>query len=427
MPHGDAEAIRSLIAEPYELDPASIETLAVFALQLTAKTRERLIFSALDELRSSTNRLNLTRFLQSMTERDHGFARTLRHATKPGGRCAAAARVVVSNALGTVVTSPAPQTSPIPEPRHGDRLPLGTEGELLLDPSTTSFYALPKLFHALSAAAHQGRDITIRIRDFVYASGLAIVATWVNARGGSSNARPEDGYTSAYLKRIGFYEALEGTDQPIAGDREDWSVRLTIIRPDARVQDVTARILEILDTFVHPSEEDRASFGILLGELIENVNRHAGARTPGFIVAQVYPKQYKLGITIADPGMGIKRSFIDGEVTEYKDWRKSDADFISLALKPLVTSKRSQHSGYGLYILAELIRRNGGTFSVSSGTHTVVGYRVRGHTVEKTTEHAAWPGTVVTMIISLQNKLPLGEVYNSLPLPAGYTDEDFFE
>lgn len=157
------------------------------------------------------------------------------------------------------------------------------------------------------------------------------------------------------------------------------------------------------------------------------MNRHAGARTPGFVVAQVYPKQYKLGITIADPGMGIKRSFLDGEVAEYKDSSKQDSHFISLALKPLVTSKRSLHAGYGLYILAELLRRNGGTFSVSSGANTVVGYRVRQHTIEKVAEHSAWTGTVVTMIIDLQNKLPLGDVYKSLPLPAGYSDEDFFE
>lgn len=255
MPHGDAEAVRSLIGEPYELDPASVETLAAFALQLSPKTRERLIFSARDELRSPVNRRNLTRFLRSMTEAAPKFARLLRHAMKPGGRCPAAARGVVMNALGLLASPPAPPVAATADLGDVATLPLGSEGELLLDPSTTSFYALPKLFDALVAAEREARDIAIRVREFVYASGLAIVATWVNARGGSSSARPEDGYTSAYLKRIGFYQALEGIDQPIAGDREDWSVRLTIIRPDARVQDVTTRILEVLDTFVHPSKK----------------------------------------------------------------------------------------------------------------------------------------------------------------------------
>jgi hypothetical protein len=95
-------------------------------------------------------------------------------------------------------------------------------------------------------------------------------------------------------------------------------------------------------------------------------------------------------------------------------------------VKPLVTSKSAAHSGYGLYILAELVRRNRGTYAITSGAETVIGYQgVRGP-VEEVRSHAPWRGTVVTMILDLYNKLPLGEVYKTLPLPEGMTEDDFF-
>jgi len=174
--------------------------------------------------------------------------------------------------------------------------------------------------------------------------------------------------------------------------------------------------------------EDRQSFGILLGELIENVKRHASARTPGFIVAQVYPKKYRLGITIADPGIGIRGSFLEGEVEKYKNHDWKDSQFIKLALEPLVTSKVSGHAGYGLYILSELVLRNVGTYVVSSGAETVIGFRAgSGKKTEVVLQHSPWKGTAVTMILNLQNKLPLGDVYRTLPLPEGYAEEDFFD
>lgn len=74
-----------------------------------------------------------------------------------------------------------------------------------------------------------------------------------------------------------------------------------------------------------------------------------------------------------------------------------------------------------------MIRRNRGTYAVTSGTQTVVGYRVKAGDREDVYAHARWSGTIVTMIVDLQNRLPLDEVYNTLPLPPGMTTEDFFE
>jgi hypothetical protein len=80
-----------------------------------------------------------------------------------------------------------------------------------------------------------------------------------------------------------------------------------------------------------------------------------------------------------------------------------------------------------MYILAELIRRNRGTYAITSGTHTVIGYATAKGAVEDIYSHKPWRGTVVTMIVDLHQKLPLGDVYQTLPLPSGMTPDDFFD
>jgi hypothetical protein len=249
----------------------------------------------------------------------------------------------------------------------------------------------------------------------------------LNTKKGHIVVSADDGYTRHYLERIGFMAALDGRQRAALDDATDWSVRLTRLDRDARAHEITEAILEILDTFVAPTPEDRGSFGILLGELIENVGRHANITTPAFVVAQVYPKKFKLGITVADAGIGIRQSFLQGDVEEYKDATKPDDFFISLALQQLVTSKRKAHAGYGLFILSELIYRNLGTYLVSSGTATVVGYRQGGAHKREVQQHAPWSGTVVSMIVNLNAKLPLSEVYKTMPLPPGFEQEDFFD
>ena len=342
---------------------------------------------------------------------------------KPHGRCDPGSRGVLADALGLgSARLPKVTSTLMPSATRTVR----SEAELLLNPSTTTLYALPRLFDALAEVERQGGEATLRVKDFVYASGLAIVATWANALGAARSVLPEDGYTNAYLKRIGFLNALRGVGGSIEGDPEDWSLRLTILG-DPSVEDATRRMLDILDTFVNPTKEERASLGILLGETIENVNRHANAKTAGFVVAQVYPKRYKLQMTIADAGIGVRRSFLEGDVEAYRRIEWSDADFIRLATKPLVTSKSAAHSGYGLYVLSELVRRNRGTYSISSGANTIIGYLTKQGPVEEVHLHAPWRGTVVTVILDLQNKLPLGEVYKTLPLPAGVSEDDLFE
>lgn len=76
--------------------------------------------------------------------------------------------------------------------------------------------------------------------------------------------------------------------------------------------------------------------------------------------------------------------------------------------------------------ISELISRNRGSFLLASGEATVVGYRKQGRLVFDRYQHAAWPGTVVSVIVNLHEKLPLHEIYRDMPPAPGAKAEDYF-
>jgi len=142
----------------------------------------------------------------------------------------------------------------------------------------------------------------------------------------------------------------------------DWAVGLTRINQDLPTHEVTNKIVDIIDTFIHPRGEERQALQILLAEMIENVHRHAEAEEDGFAVAQVYPQRLKMGITLVDSGIGVRASFERGDPSVSLAGLQSDADYLREACKLHSTSKRTRHSGYGLFLLTQVIARNRGTF-----------------------------------------------------------------
>jgi hypothetical protein len=79
-----------------------------------------------------------------------------------------------------------------------------------------------------------------------------------------------------------------------------------------------------------------------------------------------------------------------------------------------------------LYLLAELIRRNRGTFLLTSGSATLVGFQRSKALAFEVYRHRPWQGTIVSVIIDLKNDLPLLEIYREMPAPEGYENDDLF-
>lgn len=300
-----------------------------------------------------------------------------------------------------------------------------TKVEIPLDDSTWPIDDMPRLISRLSQIPDRAGELTIKLGSFTYASALAVLAEWILAHNYVTHfeidAPPE---MDEYLERISFRRALSDRQIRISNDPMDWAVGLTRINRDLPTHVVTEKIIEIIDTFVNPDPQDRQALHILLAEMIENVHRHAEITDDGFAVAQVYPRRLKMGITLVDAGIGVKESLRMGPATPRG--LRDDADFLAFACQLHATSKPDRHSGYGLYLLSEVIARNRGTFSLTSGLATLTGYSKHGRLAFERISHRPWQGTIVSVIINLHERLPILDVYREMPAPSGYTDDDFF-
>jgi len=133
-----------------------------------------------------------------------------------------------------------------------------------------------------------------------------------------------------------------------------------------------------------------------------------------------------MGIALVDAGIGVTRSFNEGDPPMGLVGPEADELALRRACELYITSKPSRHSGYGLYLLKETVARNRGTFSLSSGSATITGYLRRKVTVIDARKHSAWRGTIVNLILDLNQDLPILDVYGEMPAPEGYNADDLF-
>lgn len=266
--------------------------------------------------------------------------------------------------------------------------------------------------------------------EHVYVVGLAALLAWKHKSGIDLQIQGASKSTQEYLERIGFQRGIE-LDEPVFADSlKGWAMAFARIQRE-RVEEISDRISDIIKKQMEITEKDQNALFVLFSELLENTIRHAGDDASGFVAAQTYPSRRKLTIVIVDNGMGLRGSFINGTNEEVKDRIAAGESPCELACAPLVTSKpHLGHSGYGLYVVSELTVRNNGTFRVMSDSEIYTRFRVgwdRKHEL-RNARGRGWEGTWISILLDLENSLPLLDVYASLPPIRGADDlEDFFQ
>ncbi|MBK8980663.1 MAG: sensor histidine kinase [Planctomycetes bacterium] len=308
------------------------------------------------------------------------------------------------------------------------RLRLTTEG--------TSLAGLPRLLRALDAIGTQ-RHLVLEVEnvDHLYIGGLTTLACWAHAKQTTVSTEGLSPHTDLYLKRIGF-ERIGNAVGPSFHRQNDLSVALSPIGRGQPADILADKIASICDGHGLMGKRDYGALVTALAELIENTIRHAGDPHHGFVAAQLHPARRVLHVAIVDAGMGIEASVASG-------WNPSiqhgtAKPLLEMVCRPLVTSKpvRSDnqgigHAGYGLFVVSELAYLNGGTFSLTSGSSTLLRYRKtrRGNSrrAQEYVDHPAWKGTMIHLLLRLDNLLPISEVYSRLPHIEGYDDSDFFD
>lgn len=216
--------------------------------------------------------------------------------------------------------------------------------------------------------------------------------------------------SSHYLVRMKLFDFL-GVDCGISVNEHEPAGRfipLTQIRNSA---DLTRFITEI-DPLLHLEPDQARAIKYVVSELVRNVLEHSYSPHGAVVTAQYFKKSNKIGIGIADTGIGIRESISHSWSTT------SDLDAIRLALTPGITGTTNkeggteQNAGAGLFFIKSIASVNKNFFVIYSGDAM---YKLLKRETERVKLHANpfedrhtsktglpnWKGTVVGIDISL--------------------------
>jgi len=247
-------AILELLREGYELDPGSIEYLVEEAV---AEDESAPVGLVLRQLRAGglteVQRLNLGAFASKVSEYPR-IRRSLEKSVKRKGRCPPAERGWLIARLDRAQEVPPPAELPFSPHASGSSV-------LLLSDSVWSIERFPTLFDRIAALGSPNSTIEVKLGAFTYASALALIAEWLLRECAVQryvlDAPPE---MESYLERLGFRRALIDRQVRVSPDFMDWAVGLTRINEDVATEEVTLKIVDIIDTFISPKRQEREAF-----------------------------------------------------------------------------------------------------------------------------------------------------------------------
>jgi len=439
-----------------EVPHVRVEVLATEILALAPDEAARQVFMVLKDRPNEAVLRAVLPLIAELARREDRWDRLVERSLRGQGRCPRAIREDLRAALRSVAGQDLPPTRPIPLEdediignRPGRPGPARSvrdrRGELRIPVTTemTNLRYLSRLFDALGQAGSKvarAKSVVMDLNgvDHLFIGGLVVLATWCDRHRIQPRIENAPSSTAAYLDRMGLGRWVEGAAQigPYS-DPSGWGVAVTSLGTDAS-ESLAGRLTDLCVKHAWVGARDRTALVILFAELIENVRRHAGGQTIARVGAQYYPRKHRLNLAIADTGIGVRASFENGRNDVARARMRGGESPLRLAIAPRVTSKpvttpdEPGHAGYGLYIASELAVRNGGTFRITSGASTLMrfrGWNPARQTPYRGTEeesHAPWQGTVVTMVLDLEQLLPISDVYATLPPPRGYADDDFF-
>lgn len=184
-----------------------------------------------------------------------------------------------------------------------------------------------------------------------------------NIRVGALTAR-----SAVYPVRMGLFKMLNvPCDKTVTEHApEGRFVPLTQIRTSAELNKFITEMIPLLH---RPDEPEHAkTIGYIISELVGNVLEHASAEHGAILCAQYYTKSNRIGIGIADVGLGIKSTI------SHSHKAATDLDALRLALSPGITGTTSriggtaQNAGAGLFFIKSIADVNRDFFILYSGS-----------------------------------------------------------
>jgi hypothetical protein len=218
-----------------------------------------------------------------------------------------------------------------------------------------------------------------------------------------------------YLERVGFYKFANCPcpHRPGRRTQNDTFIEIAEIGAPLLSEAIKDKLYSLIEGKVDVKDAVGNSFLTACGELVQNtrhaynvaVERQASVWPPALIFAQYYEHPNILHFTVADCGVGIRRSL---GAKDPEDTFKNERDAIDRAL---VLGMRGDASGKGLGLAAirRFMHQNGGKFSIRSGECLSILTPHRRHT-----KVPAWKGTVVSLEIRGARNIDISSIIEAM-------------
>ncbi|MER2996458.1 hypothetical protein [Pontibacter populi] len=175
-----------------------------------------------------------------------------------------------------------------------------------------------------------------------------------------------------------------------------------LLRHDKSIQSSLNKIyLPKIDEYYKSNEKAVSMIFLVFSEVLLNFWEHAVSDTKSIIVAN--GNKQNIEIACADTGNGIIETL--GKSLFEQDLKPEEV--LQLAVKKGVTSKRmTNHMGYGLWILDEIVTRTKGRMHIySQGA-----YYINEYGKKKSGSCGYWQGSIVYISLPLLNPITLSDI-----------------
>jgi len=219
----------------------------------------------------------------------------------------------------------------------------------------------------ISCHADDNEFITLAFPNecFIDTDAIAILTSWLLTQKSLGRTIRIEGVSSVlgYLARMNFHRVL-GLPEPDHGRRPDTG-RFIPIMLVSDSEDVFETVNAISDIVLQQFDNGREflpAFEWAINEIVDNIFIHSKTKSPGVVCAQLFPQLNRLNIAICDSGIGLRESL--GSTLDLT----SDIQAIEQALQRGVTRDKNVGQGNGMAGSLEIINKNKGSISVSSGS-----------------------------------------------------------
>lgn len=224
--------------------------------------------------------------------------------------------------------------------------------------------------------------------------------------------------TNSYAERLDFHSNL-GVEEVINNSRYDSRgrfVEITNFNCDNSIELVN-KIMRIFRENLELEETVFKMLNYCFFEVVDNVQNHADSPINGYLVAQRYPNERKLCISIIDCGKGIYKSLTESENSQYKHLSEKEA--IEYCVKESVTNGNGM--GNGLYHTRRFIELNCGKMAIYSGNKKII---VKNDLIE-VMNIPYFTGTIVSLQIEMDNNVRLEDIFGE-NIPVTIDEADAF-